>query len=402
MAKTTVSCAMDKKILIKSRFEGWGTHSLYSEIVKCPPKNFAVEFEKRNSQASRLYSIDNKNTHPLIKEILYQIKPFPYMLRQKLQKTRVEGYDLVYAAQHTLFGSQTPWITDLEFANALVAYGNISNVKRLVEKNLESKSCRYVLPWSDWAKETLLNSIDCTRIREKIRVVRYTVRPKTFTRTEHEKTNFLFVGSSNDMNARNIRFKGLPETISAFDAISKKYDSVHLVIRSKVTPEIREQTKGNPNITVIEDRLSLEELYGLYEAADVFVLPSHETCGISLLDAMSFELPVIALNLYDIPEVVSNLKNGILIDGHEDFPYYTKTRIPYDYSRKFSNAIKRYSDYLQKKLEEAFAKLIEDSSLRKSLGREARRTIETGDMSISKRNKALASVFESSIGGGTV
>jgi glycosyltransferase involved in cell wall biosynthesis len=388
---------MNKKILIKSRFDGWRTHSLYSEIVKYPPKNFAIEFEKIKKKNSNLYSIDNKNTHSLIKEIIFQLKPIPYLWTQKFQKIESKNYDLIYAAQHTLFDSSLPWITDLEFANALVAYGNISNVKNIIRKNLESRNCKYILPWSNWAKETLFNSIDCSKLKEKIKVVRYTVQPKNFKKIKHEKINFLFVGSSNEMNARNIKFKNLRETIKAFNNISKKYDLIHLTIRSKITNKIRDEIKNNPKITLLENYLTLDELYGLYKSADIFVLPSHETSGISLLDAMSFGLPVIALNIYDIPEVISNLKNGILINGHKNFPYYTKTRIPYDYSWKFSNAIEKYSDYLQKELEKTFIKLIEDSSLRNTLGQEAKKTIEKGELSITKRNKILSSIFESAM-----
>jgi len=109
---------------------------------------------------------------------------------------------------------------------------------------------------------------------------------------------------------------------------------------------------------------------------------------------MSFELPVIAMNIYDMPEVITHMQNGILIDGHKDMQYYTKYKSPSDYPWKFVSGIRKYSDYIVNQLELYFTKLVEDSSLRNKLAVEARKTIEKGRLSIEKRNKDLAEVFE--------
>lgn len=386
---------MTKKILLKPRFHGWNIHSLYSELVNNPPHGYTIEYEDENELMPQVYQLDNKNTNPTLKELIYYFKPIPYIIAQYLQSSSFPGYDLVYASQHVLFKSDLPWITDLEFANALVAYGNLGLVKNTIQKALESEKCKFVLPWSEWSKKTLLNSIDCKNIIEKIEVVRYTVKPKKFVRSDKDTVNFLFVGSANKMNERNIRFKSLKEVILAFQRITKKFDNVSLTIRSFLTPDLKEMIKGNPNIISIESFLTLNDLYKLYEDADVFVLPSHETSGISLLDAMSFELSVIALNIYDIPEIITHMNNGILIDGHKEMKYYTNNKLPYEYSWKFLRDIKKYSNYLVDQLETCFIKLIQDSSLRKRLGKEARKTIESGKLSLEKRNSYLLSVFES-------
>lgn len=388
---------MTKKILLKPRFHGWNIHSLYSELVNNPPHGYTIEYENENELMPQVYQLDNKNTNPTLKELIYYFKPIPYIIAQYLQSSSFPDYDLVFASQHVLFKLDLPWITDLEFANALVAYGNLGLVKNTIQKVLESEKCKFVLPWSEWSKKTLLNSIDCKNIMEKIEVVRYTVKPKKFSREKHDLLNFLFVGSANIMNERNIKFKSLKESILAFKKISKKYDKVHFTIRSFITPEIQRLVKNDSNITIIDKFLNKDELHQLYQNADIFVLPSHETCGISLLDAMSFELPVIALNIYDIPEVITDGKNGILIDGHKDMQYYTKTKIPYDYSVKFYAGIDKYSNYLVDQLEQFFVKLIEEPTLRKKLGKAARETIESGELSIEKRNTQFESVFESAI-----
>lgn len=385
---------MTKNVLLKPRFNGWSVHSLYFEIIDNPPSGFTIHYEKPKEK-SHLYFVDKKSANPIIKELVYHIKPIPYIVAQRFQKFDYTGYDMVYASQHVLFNSELPWITDLEFANAFAAFGNLSIIKNTIKKQFETKNCKFIIPWSDWSKDTLLRSINCNKILDKIKVVHYTVRPKQFVRGKHEKINFLFVGSSNPMNVQNIQFKNLRETIIAFDNISKKYEDVHMTIRSYLSPDLKQITDKNPKISVIDRFLNKEQLNELYINADVFVLPAHETCGISLFDAMSFELPVIAMNVYDVPEAITHMESGILIEGHKDMKYYTKTNMPYDYSYRFVSDMKKYSNHIIRQLEDYFIKLIEDTSLRHKLAKEARKTIETGKLSIEKRNIELGEIFES-------
>jgi len=382
---------MMKKVLLKPRFSGMSLHSLYQNILENPPNGYTVEYNETNSK-NFVYSIDNKSTNPIIRKLIYNLKPIPYIFAQKQQKNNL-NYDLIYASQHLLYNYENPWITDCEFVNAFAAFGNISLVKGSIRKRLEAKSCKFILPWSDWSKKTILNSIDCKNLENKIKVVRYSVKPKKFIKKDHDGVNFLFVGSSNLMNSRNIQFKNLKETIIAFDRISTKYDQISFTIRSYVPEELKEIAKKNSKIKIIENFLKEEELFDLYVNSDIFVLPSHETSGISLLDAMSFQIPVIAMGIYDIPETITHLKNGILISPPPKMKYYTKTMTPNDHSLDFIHGMKKYSEYIINQLEKHFAILIEDSELRKKIGTNARETIEKGEFSLENQNQKLLSIF---------
>jgi glycosyltransferase involved in cell wall biosynthesis len=383
---------MIKKVLLKPRFSGISLHSLYKSILENPPNGYSIEYNEKNTNEF-VYSIDNKSVNPFIRQLIYNLKPIPYILAQRLQKNNFD-YDLVYASQHVLYNYEKPWITDCEFVNAFAAFGNISLVKEPIRKRLESKSCKFILPWSNWSKETVLNSIDCRNLKEKIQIIRYTVKPKKFTKIKHDEVNFLFVGSSNSMNIRNIQFKNLKETILAFNRISTKYDDISLTIRSYVPKELKQIANKNSKIKIIVNFLSKEELFDLYASSDVFVLPSHETSGISLLDAMSFEIPVISMNIYDIPEIINHLKNGILLSPPPQMKYYTKTKTPNDHSLDFINGMTKYSEYIVNQLQEHFILLIENSELRRRLGIEARKTIESGEFSFENQNQKLFSIFE--------
>jgi glycosyltransferase involved in cell wall biosynthesis len=57
-----------------------------------------------------------------------------------------------------------------------------------------------------------------------------------------------------------------------------------------------------------------DELSACYERADLFVLPSLcESCSMSLLEAMSHGLPIVATNVGGTPELVENHRNGLLV-----------------------------------------------------------------------------------------
>jgi glycosyltransferase involved in cell wall biosynthesis len=59
---------------------------------------------------------------------------------------------------------------------------------------------------------------------------------------------------------------------------------------------------------------SQHQLAELYRQADVFVMPSHyETFGISCLEAMAFQLPVVATRAGALPEVVEHDRVGITV-----------------------------------------------------------------------------------------
>ena len=386
-----------KKVLLKSRFEGWSLHSLYSELINFPPEGFKIMSYPSKKKLAEFYRIDNKSTNPILKEIFFHIKPIPYLLAQKNQKNNFEEYDIIYASQHIIFNSNKPWIVDLEFTNALAAYGNLNYIKNSVEKRLEQDSCKYIIPWSNWAKETLLLTFNNKKIKDKTKVIHYTVHQKNIKKIKHDGIRFLFVGSSNPMNEQNIQFKNIKEVILAFLKVSKKFDNLELIIRSNITIELLELTSKNKNIIVINSFLSKEKLEELYNSSDIFVLPSHETCGTSLLDGMSFGLPTISMNIYDIPEVISHMNNGILIEPSKEIIYYDKRKNPYDYSRQFMSGIKKSSDFIILQLEKNFELLIKDSALRERLGQEAQKMFVSGKFSIQKRNESLKQIFEESI-----
>jgi glycosyltransferase involved in cell wall biosynthesis len=90
-------------------------------------------------------------------------------------------------------------------------------------------------------------------------------------------------------------------------------------------------------------QVSREELYRYYSAADLFVFPGiRESLGMVYLEAQACGLPVVAFDNAGVPEVVQHGKTGLLT--------------PFEDRITFTRAV---------------ARLLEDSFLRRTMGRAA-------------------------------
>jgi glycosyltransferase involved in cell wall biosynthesis len=125
--------------------------------------------------------------------------------------------------------------------------------------------------------------------------------------------------------------------------------------------------------------------------SDIFVYPTFgDLFGLGLLDAMVAELPIITTRKFAIPEIVKDGKNGFLITPW--YTWYYKNYLP----RKNVKIIRSKNGFI-KELVEKLSLLIEDSSLRKRMGKNGRRLVEKGKFSIKERNKKLANIYKMAI-----
>jgi len=307
------------------------------------------------------------------------------------------NFDLVFAMQQLIF-DDVPWVVDFEFVNALVGYGNIRTCKKEVEKTLRSQFCKKILPWSDWSKKTMECSLDCKYLEEKIEKVNLAVKRKSLPQKKDTgRVRLLFVGSTNPPNSHNFELKGGIEAIEAFVKLSERYDCLDLVVRSWVPKEILSRYSQIANLRFCCTPLSSSALADLYASSDIFLFPSHTNLGMAILEAMSYELPVVSLDVYDIPEAVQDMKTGLLLEPSKDVPYYTWNGSPNHFDKRFWSAIGRSKSSLVSKLVEAVSLLIENDSLRRNMGVEGKRQVEDGVFSLEHRNRKIRKIFEESL-----
>ena len=210
--------------------------------------------------------------------------------------------------------------------------------------------------------------------RERIRVIhngidlqQYRPTPDLATLAEFgidpARPMVLFVG-------RITKQKGILHLVNAIRSFR---DGVQVVLCAGApdTPEIGQAmaeavasarlSTANP-IIWIPEMLSRQKVIALYTQADIFVCPSvYEPFGIINLEAMACETPVVASAVGGIPEVVSHGETGLLVVAETLDPSEVEPRHPAQFARDLAAAVNT---------------LLDDATLRASMGRRARERVE--------------------------
>lgn len=111
--------------------------------------------------------------------------------------------------------------------------------------------------------------------------------------------------------------KNLESLIKAFKLVVEKTNCKLVIAGSGKQSLLKETTVslGINKHVIFTGFVEDSSLKRLYNACNVFVLPSHmEGFGLTLLEAMAAAKPVVASNIGGIPELVKNGINGILVN----------------------------------------------------------------------------------------
>ena len=190
--------------------------------------------------------------------------------------------------------------------------------------------------------------------------------------------------------------KGGQEVIEAFILLKKRFPRLELIIRSDVPRTIRLKYQRVENIRWIEHLIPREELQQEYKSAGIFIYPAHHTPALAIPEAMGYELPVIAIDIWGTPDQVQSGVNGFLVRKSDRIPYYSETFLPnwLDAKSAFWEAINTVDYRVVNDLAEKTAILIENEELRRKMGKAGREIVETGYLSIEKRNEKLKRLLD--------
>jgi glycosyltransferase involved in cell wall biosynthesis len=242
--------------------------------------------------------------------------------------------------------------------------------------------------------------LDCSQFALKIDVLPRAVRKREFVKKgNNDKVSLLFVGSANLSGAFEMR--GGKELLEAFAILNRKYRNLELIVRSDISPRITGKYReclGLPNLRLIDRILPSSELEQIYQSADIFLIPAHFADWLVILEAMSYELPVVAADIYAASEYVENGKTGFLVTPSEGVPYYQEGVPLLNMTPRFLRAIQRVDPNVVADLVDKTSILIEDKAMRREMGKAGRWEIEHGKSSIESRNKVLQRVFDEATG----
>jgi colanic acid/amylovoran biosynthesis glycosyltransferase len=112
--------------------------------------------------------------------------------------------------------------------------------------------------------------------------------------------------------------KGQHTLIDAVDQLASQGRRVRLrlVGDGPDAPSLRERARRlwNPNIVVFEGAVNQDNIRALYEAADIFCLPSlAEGIPVVLMEAMAMEIPCVTTHITGIPELIRSGTEGLLV-----------------------------------------------------------------------------------------
>jgi glycosyltransferase involved in cell wall biosynthesis len=392
-------------VFLESRARGRssGLHSLYNEIILFPPAGYKYVVPKQSAIPNQQDKIGQLNkrfpTQGIVKTIYDYVRPLAYCFYNSLRdRSPLEKADLTYASQHLVFRKE-PWVVDLEHAGALALYGKVKLVRGVIEKALGSSYCKKILPWTEMSKKTLLASVDCRNIEKKIEVVRLAVRPKKFRKMHNRDTlKLLFVGTGNPVNVgSSFAIKGGNEVLMAFMKLRNEYRNLELVLRSHVPADARKKYADFKNIRIIDEIVPWKLLDYEFRTSEIFLFPSHSTPGMAILDAMSYELPVVTTNVWANSELVDDGRTGFLIKGHSGVCYYDAKFLPCWGEPKFMTTISQADPKMVEDLVNKTRILIEDEKLRRKMGEAGRKEVEEGKFSIITRNRKLKKIYDEAI-----
>jgi glycosyltransferase involved in cell wall biosynthesis len=191
-----------------------------------------------------------------------------------------------------------------------------------------------------------------------------------------EEIHLLFINSWCQVPA-NFFVRGGLDVLEAFATLRERYPQLRLTLRTELPAlgpryhRIMEQGW----VRVINRFLPADEMAALHADSHVFLLPAARVHIVSLLQAMSHGLAVVASDGWGMEEYLTHERNGLVVRGRYGRTSWADERagmLREDYEPMFTS-----DPEVVRGLVEAVSRLVEDPQLRRRLGRTARRDVET-------------------------
>lgn len=371
-------------------------HVAHKELIDYPPDGceYVVSGAKILEGTDR-FSLRSRASKRL-REFLVRndLTGYLYYRGREWMYKPVSDCDLIHACNRWCLEKKTPWVCDLEYASAAVNY-KPSRLKSglfrsLVQRRFGSTACKKIMPWSNAARESILNSLDCSGFEDKVEVVYPAAHVPEFVKPGNDVPVLLFIG-------RSFFWKGGKETLNVCEKLAREYD-FRLEMVSDVPEEYRRKFESDV-IRTYPANFSRSELYErFYSKADVFVLPSTETFGYAYVEALSFGLPVVALKTTaGVSEIIEDGKTGLLVNP-EHLLFAEDHTVMYSMDVLVEKIRRARQRRLEGELEEKIRFLLEDEDFRRNAGRKGRMEVEKGKFSIKERNKKLKRIYGEAAG----
>jgi glycosyltransferase involved in cell wall biosynthesis len=287
---------------------------------------------------------------------------------------------------------QTPWVIEIEDPTTLfypmIQNGHTADVDvrespffPIVRTVLEADSCKAILTHVRSTAEMVPVLFGSEAIKRKVVYAPLGVPlPRRHQRHEPrpdgEPIDLLFINSWCQV-PENFYVRGGLDVLEAFATLRERYPQVRLTIRSALPAldphYLRLIERGW--VRVINRFVTAEEMAELHAGSHVFLLPAARIHIVSLLQAMSYGLAVVASDGWGMQEYLEHERTGLIVGGR-----YGKTSwADYQAGLLRENYEPTYTPdpEVVGGMVEAVSRLVEDPELRARLGRAARAEVES-------------------------
>ncbi len=370
------------------------SHPVFKYLINYPPPSVKYSFDQKFNLLSS--SGFRKNIKKKIWKTATRFRP-------PMVNVDPAGNDLIHSCHGMLIKNKYPWVVDVEHAPSFAKYNAQSlrteAYRNRIVKLLAYKNCKKIMPWTFAAKKSVENIFGNKDMNSKMEVVYPAIDLKDVKiKRDGGTVKFLVV-------SRFFYEKGGKQALEVFEELNKKYD-VEIAVLSIVPDEIKKKYEKLKNVKFVEkifvtsDRPNaiFEDYYSKYDV--LLHLTFADTFGLASLEAMSCKMPIIGTDMFSMPEIIEDGKNGFVVRSpvsslNDDFS--NKYHPDFGNMGTFLNELKTNHKDFVKEVASKASLLIEDSKLRVAMGEYGKKLVESGKFSIKERNKRLRRIYEESL-----
>lgn len=379
-----------KKIYIHSV----GLHTYFKGLVANLPESYDYIIDVDDKRFNTITNLrKNKILAFIYKNIIKKIvNPFK-IVKKVYQKKSPEETDYIFS--FVLVNENKPRVIEIiDNPMLLAGYDYKVFIKNLpeIEKQLSSEYCKSIIIHTEDCRK-MFKKYFSNKVLNKLELIPPGIKYQDFkkTQTNKKEINFLFVGSRN--NPGDFFIKGGLETLESFTQLTKKYDNIKLTMVCEPPADIKEKYNSD-KIIYLGESVPYEKMKDIYLNSDIFILPGHTFFIMAFLEAMSFGLPIIALDTFASSGYIDNNQNGFLIKPSKNIPYNVPEYPVNIRTNEFFNAIRDIDQKVIDRICDKSELLINNPALRRKMGQASLNLART-KFSIEKRKQKLKKIFNS-------
>ena len=298
---------------------------------------------------------------------------------------------LVFLTSMPFTFGQNPWLLEIEDPTTLffplIHNGHNAHLDvqaspylPVVKTLLEDDACKAILTHVRSTAELVPTLFGSETIKRKVVYAPLGVPlPRRYQRHEPrpdgEPIDLLFINSWCQV-PENFYVRGGLDVLEAFATLRERYPQLRLTMRTAL-PALdahyhRLIERGW--VRVINRFVTAEEMAELHASSHVYLLPAARLHVVSLLQAMSYGLAVVASDGWGIPEYLDHERTGLIVPGRYGKTSWADREAGFlreDYEPTYTP-----DPEVVQGLVEAVSRLVEDPALRARLGRAARAEVE--------------------------